>query len=458
MSKETVVKLQDRKYVEDLMEQCEGGAVYPRDRGITTHVFMEALLAMHTKLEDKIGAAVCFRKGIEQCAVEVRNNQESLIRERDVAKDAARATFTGQQDKIDSLELKVRLLQKKATGSVDTGVECVRLATHEDNKKLRENAVALQEQHDILQAQYDDLSASVNDVVQNFLDSTVQWAIQLEKEKDALREQLTEPTAAAEGSELEQARATIQLLEHRISVIDEKKQEQIAALKKENAELTNKVGRQELILRELRTAAEANANNEVFRKDEHRGSSKFSPDVPDPSIEASENVPLRKGLDPCSSTRRVKKDRPERAGVVMNGLYYSTVKLSSEEMRVAGLTYRHRAREYVYEMEAAGACPVTMKINADKKSEVARWWKNGDHPQDDSECNPKEGPVNEGKVVRYYRHPNVSGTRICEKCGWIMHDHGWIDNGGSGFTVCPGDWIVNSRHGYFPVKEKPLED
>jgi hypothetical protein len=63
-----------------------------------------------------------------------------------------------------------------------------------------------------------------------------------------------------------------------------------------------------------------------------------------------------------------------------------------------------------------------------------QWNRNGDHPHD--------GPADrEGRVVRYFRHPDIPGDQICPACGSRVHDHGWIDSGGDGRTVCPGDWV-----------------
>ncbi len=48
----------------------------------------------------------------------------------------------------------------------------------------------------------------------------------------------------------------------------------------------------------------------------------------------------------------------------------------------------------------------------------------------------------EGKVVRYYRHPNIDGQTVCKHCGNTMHNHGWIDT---------------PRRSYYPVTEcEPL--
>lgn len=69
------------------------------------------------------------------------------------------------------------------------------------------------------------------------------------------------------------------------------------------------------------------------------------------------------------------------------------------------------------------------------KENLVQWWVNGDHPNDGVNGNV------EGKVVRYYRNPEASGQDAHVTCGHIWHNHGWIDSGGDGQTVCPGDWI-----------------
>jgi hypothetical protein len=83
-----------------------------------------------------------------------------------------------------------------------------------------------------------------------------------------------------------------------------------------------------------------------------------------------------------------------------------------------------------------------------KKTEIieaTQWFKNGDHPQDES-----DGTI-EGRIVRYYRHPDVSGGSICGECRKRMHDHGWIDGDDEGSQVCPGDFIWDAGGGkYFP--------
>jgi hypothetical protein len=85
--------------------------------------------------------------------------------------------------------------------------------------------------------------------------------------------------------------------------------------------------------------------------------------------------------------------------------------------------------------------------------EATRWFKNGDHPSDnvwrkfeDTGETPTE--PREGKVVRYFRHPQISDDLICSYCGHRMHDHGWIDEFEGGDRVCPGDWVVTDSKGF----------
>jgi len=77
--------------------------------------------------------------------------------------------------------------------------------------------------------------------------------------------------------------------------------------------------------------------------------------------------------------------------------------------------------------------------------EATQWFKNGDHPEDDRETFTRSDGkpfLGEGKVVRYYRTPDLDGQTPCQHCGDIMHNHGWIDTIGNGHVVCPGDWII----------------
>ena len=85
--------------------------------------------------------------------------------------------------------------------------------------------------------------------------------------------------------------------------------------------------------------------------------------------------------------------------------------------------------------------------------EATQWFKNGDHPLDYASWRRRENW--EGDVVRYFRHPDkvYAGERQCEKCGQIMHKHGWIDTLEGGHIVCPGDWIITGIKGeHYPCK------
>jgi len=80
--------------------------------------------------------------------------------------------------------------------------------------------------------------------------------------------------------------------------------------------------------------------------------------------------------------------------------------------------------------------------------EASQWFKNGDHPKD---CPEQEGW--EGKIVRYFRRPDISGVDVCSHCRRTMHDHGWIDTLEGGHIVCPGDWIITGVKGeHYPCK------
>jgi hypothetical protein len=95
------------------------------------------------------------------------------------------------------------------------------------------------------------------------------------------------------------------------------------------------------------------------------------------------------------------------------------------------------------------------------ETEACQWFKNGDHPHDDCHMvtpDPRsttqfEPFLSEGKVVRRFNFPNVSGESLHGECGQPMRDHGWIDTGKSGFIVCPEDWIITGEDGeYYPCK------
>lgn len=94
--------------------------------------------------------------------------------------------------------------------------------------------------------------------------------------------------------------------------------------------------------------------------------------------------------------------------------------------------------------------------------EATQWWKNGDHPGDNCYYVDDKSPerfLSEGKVVRYFRDPNVPGTTVCKHCGKTMHEHGWIDTLEGGHIVCPGDWIITGVKGErYPCKPDIFEE
>lgn len=97
--------------------------------------------------------------------------------------------------------------------------------------------------------------------------------------------------------------------------------------------------------------------------------------------------------------------------------------------------------------------------------EAVQWFKNGDHPEDrpdmfdypDKDGNIFQRP-GEGKIVRYYRRPDVDGNDRCMYCGGKMNNHGWIDTLEGGHIVCPADWIITGVNGeFYPCKPDIFE-
>ena len=87
--------------------------------------------------------------------------------------------------------------------------------------------------------------------------------------------------------------------------------------------------------------------------------------------------------------------------------------------------------------------------------EAHKWLQNGDHPKDfsDRDGGHLGDEMLEGLLVRYYPHPDVPGTEVCQQCSRTMHFHGWIDTLEGGHVVCPGDWIITGIQGeHYPCK------
>lgn len=90
--------------------------------------------------------------------------------------------------------------------------------------------------------------------------------------------------------------------------------------------------------------------------------------------------------------------------------------------------------------------------------EAHQWFKNGDHPEDNAARN-WPGNEWEGLIVRYFRSSGIDSEILCKKCNEIMHNHGWIDSGDEGYTVCPGDWIITDKQiGYYPMSDKLIKE
>jgi hypothetical protein len=78
--------------------------------------------------------------------------------------------------------------------------------------------------------------------------------------------------------------------------------------------------------------------------------------------------------------------------------------------------------------------------------EATQWFKNGDHPEDNS-FRKGSATEYEGGVVRFFRHPDVEGTTVCDFCLMNFFAHGWLDTPDGGREVCPADWIVTAPNG-----------
>jgi hypothetical protein len=84
-----------------------------------------------------------------------------------------------------------------------------------------------------------------------------------------------------------------------------------------------------------------------------------------------------------------------------------------------------------------------------------RWRHNGDYPGDEVgavEPDPVTGEKwtrLEGKIVRFFRHPDVPGMTRHARCGARWNDHGFIEAGS--LIVCPGDTIETDADGTLHV-------
>ncbi len=94
--------------------------------------------------------------------------------------------------------------------------------------------------------------------------------------------------------------------------------------------------------------------------------------------------------------------------------------------------------------------------------EAHQWFKNGDHPNDQTKDMLNDYGhrfKSEGRVVRYHRIPTMDGMMACEKCGKTMYSHGWLDSFTHKRVVCPGDWIVTHPNGiYTSISEADMTE
>jgi hypothetical protein len=88
-------------------------------------------------------------------------------------------------------------------------------------------------------------------------------------------------------------------------------------------------------------------------------------------------------------------------------------------------------------------------------TEATQWFRNGDHPQDQTEPVSKAGGspgLTEGKVVCFFRSLKIPGGRFCPLCGNVMHKHGILATEfavNPDEVVCPGDYIVTHPNGKY---------
>lgn len=89
-----------------------------------------------------------------------------------------------------------------------------------------------------------------------------------------------------------------------------------------------------------------------------------------------------------------------------------------------------------------------------------RWWKNGDHPDDNVESMEITAPggqtlgwfLSPGAVVGHYMPDHYSGdpNGLCPECGVAWYGHGWLGGPKTGTIVHPGDHVTvnKGKHGY----------
>lgn len=90
-----------------------------------------------------------------------------------------------------------------------------------------------------------------------------------------------------------------------------------------------------------------------------------------------------------------------------------------------------------YAPTKSSSLPHNARVNRE-----GRWFVNGDFPDNGvRSC--------EGKIVRRFNRPDIHQGAVCIHCNNIMNNHGWIDSGGEGIAVCPGDVVYETVDGQY---------
>lgn len=77
--------------------------------------------------------------------------------------------------------------------------------------------------------------------------------------------------------------------------------------------------------------------------------------------------------------------------------------------------------------------------------DTVQWFKDGDHRGKNQA---------QSNVVRAFRESLVDENKKCNYCKNRMYRHGWLIpelGTGTGTLICPGDWILEDKHGEFSV-------
>jgi len=79
---------------------------------------------------------------------------------------------------------------------------------------------------------------------------------------------------------------------------------------------------------------------------------------------------------------------------------------------------------------------------------ATQWFRNGDHPKDGPD------PTKDGWIVKRYSHETIPAHFKCKKCGYQLHQHGYLMNSRYERMVCPGDFIRETKDFFFKMDPK----